>query len=228
MTSLLERLRPNPKSPKIRHALTIGFVTLSFGLLLSVTLRGADSDELFENSNESDLIVLLDSLQQRLSRLQAEQFELRSARSDILAGDSKEALAKAQEQLFAMNVLNGSVPVQGSGLEVRVQTEENFSYDLMLSLVQELRDAGAEAIEVNGLRINARSYFGQTLNGIVTLNGERIFPVYLLKVIGDAETIETALTIPGGVVDSIASEGGSVYISPIEIVQILSIAQVNN
>jgi uncharacterized protein YlxW (UPF0749 family) len=224
VTSILERLRPNPQSPKTRHALTIGFVTLSFGLLLSVTLRGADTDELFQNSNESDLIVLLDSLQQRLSRLQSEQFELKSARADILAGDAEEALAKAQEQLFAMNVLNGSVPVQGPGLEIRIQSDREFSYDLMLSLVQELRDAGAEAIEVNGIRINARSYFGQTLNGIVTINGERVFPVYLIKVIGDSETIETALTIPGGVVDAIASEDGSVYISPLENVEILSIA----
>lgn len=210
-------------SPKARHTLTIGFVTAMFGLLLVVTLRGPADDELFENTTESDLVVLLDSLQQRLERLQLEEFELRTARSEILEGDKEEALARTQEQLFAMNVLNGTVAVSGPGVELRVQSSGDIGYENLVAIVQELRDSGAEAIEINGVRLNGRSYFSSANGGAVRVNGIRIYPTFLIKVIGDPVTIETALTIPGGVADSIAELGGYLYIAKLDNLEILSL-----
>ncbi|MEY3407717.1 MAG: hypothetical protein RL038_778 [Actinomycetota bacterium] len=210
-------------SPRARHAITIGFVTALFGLLLVVTLRGPASDELFENTTESDLVLLLDSLQQRLERLQLEEYELRNARAEILAGNEEEALARAQEQLFAMNVLNGTVPVAGPGVEVRIQSDGEVGYDTLLAVVQELRDSGAEALEINGIRLNARSYFSEEGAEIVAVNGVRIYPTYLIRAIGDPSTIETALTIPGGVADNVAELGGYLYIAKLDNLEILSL-----
>ena len=210
-------------SPKARHTLTIGFVTAMFGLLLVVTLRGPADDELFENTTESDLVVLLDSLQQRLERLQLEEFELRTARSEILEGDKEEALARTQEQLFAMNVLNGTVAVSGPGVELRVQSSGDIGYENLVAIVQELRDSGAEAIEINGVRLNGRSYFSKANGGAVRVNGIRIYPTFLIKAIGAPVTIETALTIPGGVADSIAELGGYLYIAKLDNLEILSL-----
>lgn len=221
-TSLKTQIR-EALSSRARHTLTIGFVTAMFGLLLVVTLRGPADSELFENTSESDLVVLLDSLQQRLERLQLEEFELRTARSEILAGDREEALARTQEQLFAMNVLNGSVEVAGPGVELRVQSGGEVGYDTLLAIVQELRDSGAEAIEINGVRLNGRSYFSEANAGAVIVNGIRIYPTFLIRAIGDAETIETALTIPGGVADSVAELGGYLYISKLDNLEILSL-----
>lgn len=210
-------------SPRARHTLTIGFVTAMFGLLLVVTLRGPADSELFENTSEADLVVLLDSLQQRLERLQLEEYELRSARSEILAGDREEALARTQEQLFAMNVLNGTVEVVGPGVELRIQSSGDIGYDTLLAVVQELRDSGAEAIEINGVRLNGRSYFSEANAGAVIVDGIRIYPTFLIKAIGDSETIETALTIPGGVADLVAELGGYLYISKLDNLEILSL-----
>lgn len=219
---ITEKLRRNTKAPLSRHALTIGIVSTIFGLLLSVTLRGADEQDMFENTSEADLVVLLDSLQQRLSRLQAEEYELNTSRAEILTGDEEQALARTQEQLFVMNVLNGTVPVQGPGLEVRIHSKGEVGYELLLSTVQELRDSGAEAIEINGIRINSQSFFGESKSGAVTVNGTKIVPTFVIKVIGDGELMQTALSIPGGVIDMVAATGGYMFATPLENIQMLS------
>lgn len=219
---IVKKIRENTSGPRSRHSFTIALVTAIFGLLLSATLSGNDEAELFENTSEADLIVLLDSLQQRLSRLQAEEYELSTTRSEILAGDEDQALARTKEQLFVMNVLNGTVPVQGPGLEVRIHSDGEIGYELLLSVMQELRDSGAEAIELNGYRINGKSYLGQSKTGAITLNGKKIVPTFVFKVIGDSSLMQTALSIPGGVIDMVAAAGGYMFATPLDNLQILS------
>ena len=58
-------------------------------------------------------------------------------------------------------VLNGSVPATGPGLRVTVQDPEGgVTAGVLLDAIQELRGAGAEAIEVDGVRVVVSSYVG--------------------------------------------------------------------
>jgi len=75
---------------------------------------------------------------------------------------------------------------------------------LLVDSVQELRDAGAEAIAVNDVRLVASSSFTSG-NRRLVVDGKPLDAPYVLIAVGPAETIGKALAIPGGAVDSLES-----------------------
>jgi uncharacterized protein YlxW (UPF0749 family) len=206
---------------KLRHSFTIGLVALLLGFLTMTAIRGSSQDSVLQSARESDLIVLLDSLTQRLVRLQAEKSDLQTARQEILTGSEAQALARTREQLRAVQILNGTIAVRGPGIAVKIQDPSgSVTYDVILSLVQELRDAGAEAIDINGVRLNGRSWFGVTDSGSITVNGTAVTSPLTIKVIGSAQTLTVALQIPGGVADTVASLGARLVVIKLQDVVI--------
>ena len=206
---------------KLRHSFTIGLVALLLGFLTMSAIRGSSQDSVLQSARESDLIVLLDSLTQRLVRLQAEKSDLQTARQEILTGSEAQALARTREQLRAVQILNGTIAVRGPGIAVKIQDPSgSVTYDVILSLVQELRDAGAEAIDINGVRLNGRSWFGVTDSGSITVNGTAVTSPLTIKVIGSAQTLTVALQIPGGVADTVASLGARLVVIQLQDVVI--------
>ena len=70
----------------------------------------------------------------------------------------------------------------------------------LLSVINELRSAGAEAISLNGERLLATSEIRCT-GAVVTVNGRRYAAPYVIFAIGDPATLYNALTMRNGVVD---------------------------
>jgi uncharacterized protein YlxW (UPF0749 family) len=68
----------------------------------------------------------------------------------------------------------------------------------LLDVVNELRNAGAEALALNGHRLVADSVFAVEGRGTVVVDGHPVRRPYHLEAIGDPDTIETALLRPGG------------------------------
>ena len=59
-------------------------------------------------------------------------------------------------------MLAGTVPVTGPGLVVTVEDPNgSVTYDTLIDIVQELRDAGAEAVAVNDIRIGVATAFAE-------------------------------------------------------------------
>jgi uncharacterized protein YlxW (UPF0749 family) len=82
----------------------------------------------------------------------------------------------------------------------------------LLDAVQELRGAGAETMEIDNVRVGvSTAVTGQP--GALLLDGRPIASPYEFVVIGDAQNMETALNIPGGVVQRIANRGGQATIA---------------
>lgn len=82
-----------------------------------------------------------------------------------------------------------------------------FEYELLLDLVQELRDAGAEAIAVNGRRVGARTAFSSR-RGQVAVDDQVVSAPYEVVAIGDPATLEVGLRIPGGAADTLGALQG--------------------
>jgi uncharacterized protein YlxW (UPF0749 family) len=74
--------------------------------------------------------------------------------------------------------------------------------------VQELRDAGAEAIAVNGRRVGGTTAFSAR-GGAVTVDGQEVAQPYEVLAIGDPATLEVGLRIPGGAVDTLDALKGT-------------------
>ena len=84
----------------------------------------------------------------------------------------------------------------------------------VLEAIEELRNAGAEAMQIadltgSAVRIVASTYFVDVSNGI-SVDGHTLTGRYTITVIGPADTMHTALTIPGGVADAVERDGGNV------------------
>lgn len=197
--------------PRIESRAAIAVVALAVGFLVAVQAAGP-GDRLSRLSAErpEDLTRILADLNEEADELARELAELRvrlaryqgSARSDELAiRDARKALADLQ-------VLAGTVAVEGPGVVVRVEDQGGrVGWDALLDLVQELRDAGAEALAVNGRRVGASTWFGPADRGAV-IDGTRIEPPYELEAIGPPEVIAQALDIPGGPVSVLSALPG--------------------
>ncbi len=89
----------------------------------------------------------------------------------------------------------------------------------LLDVVEELRGAGAEAIQFGAVRVSSQTAFIDTSNGIEA-DGTRITAPYVVLAIGDPQTLDTAMQIPGGVRATARAAGGDAVVSEQQTVTI--------
>ncbi len=204
-----------------RRQWAVAIVCVQIGIGAVAVVRGQQPDEFLASAREPDLVRLLDDLQARQTRLDGEILRLQSAEQRLRTGTSAEALQETQKRADALRVLAGTTPVQGPGIKVRIDGQDAFFASDLLNTVQELRDAGAEALEVNGIRVVVDTWFADDADGI-SVSGTRVTTPFLITAIGDPATMATALRIPGGIADTVKSQDGSLVITEREQVEILS------
>lgn len=199
----------------------VAIVAVLIGIGAVTVVRGQNSDVFLASAREPDLVRLLDDLQGRQNRLDGEILRLQTAEQRLRSGTSAEALQETQQRADDLRVLAGTTPVRGPGLRLRVDGQDAFFASDLLNAVQELRDAGAEAIEVDGVRIVVNSWFTDAEQGISVSDTVVTAPFEVLA-IGGPSTMATAMRIPGGVVDTVESQDGSVVITELDTLDILS------
>ena len=202
-TAVLRQLTFRPGRPH----LVIGLLFLVLGLLVSVAIFRPGVDEPWRNARTEDLVQILDDLGARQQRLDAESSRLTALQSDLEQGSTVEALAESERQLDALRVLSGTTPVTGPGITITI-TDPDGAVDaaVLLDAVQELRDAGAEAIQVGDTRVVVDTWFGDSPDGLVASGTGVPEPIRILA-IGDPEVLAAAMRIPGGLADSVRTRG---------------------
>ena len=133
-----------------------------------------------------------------------------------LASNNDESSSKLQQQLKTLNALIGTTDVQGPGIVITIAdnssvTSENIGlldnisnylvHDKdLLRLVNELKNAGAEAISINDERIIHTTSI--TCDGnVILINDNKVSSPFVIKVIGSQETLLGAIERPGGLLD---------------------------
>ncbi len=200
-----------------------GILTLVLGILTTFTIKQNDSPVVLSSAREGDLVKILDDLNNQSDALESELVKQTRLLETIKNGSSAEVTAAAQVRLDQLLLLAGVTPVSGSGIKIVISgdTYAINAYTL-LNIVQELRDAGAVAIQMNKVRIINSTYFTDTENGI-KINNTTIRSPFNIFVLGDAATLETALKIPGGVGETIATSGGQITIDKLTTLNIESV-----
>ena len=84
---------------------------------------------------------------------------------------------------------------------------------ILLDAIQELRGAGAEAIQVDDVRIVVSSYVGGNPGDLV-IDGQPITAPYDIHVIGPSDDLNVALNVSGGVIADVARFGGATRVVP--------------
>ena len=105
---------------------------------------------------QDDLVRVLDDVSQRSSRLDQQVRELQSQRDALTTGanTSQAAIDQATKQLESLRVLAGTAPAQGPGIKVTISDPtQKVTAPMMLDLLQELRDAGAEVVQYGANRV---------------------------------------------------------------------------
>jgi uncharacterized protein YlxW (UPF0749 family) len=188
---------------------------LAFGAVLQV--RGDEEDALSQ-ARRNELFQILDD----------QVAELETNRQELLTGADTEqaAVDQAKERARQLSILTGSAPATGPGIAIDItDPQRKVTAVTFLSAVQELRDTGAEAIQIEGgprdtaVRIAADSYFLDSASG-VTVSGVPLEPPYKIVAIGDAGTLASAMGFPGGVTEKFEEAGGDVTVTEFDEVTV--------
>jgi uncharacterized protein YlxW (UPF0749 family) len=200
-------------------ALLLGLLGFSF----AVQVRSVADDPTAAALDEEDLVRILANLDAHEERLREEIRELEDTRTRLsTAGQSQqEALDEAARRADELGILAGTLPARGPGVVVQFSgTPGVISAATLLDAVQELRSAGAEAMQIEGagagaVRVVASTYFVDHDNGAeegIVVDGVLLTGSYRIVAIGDPQTLAPALHIPGGVVASVQGDGGTVTV----------------
>jgi uncharacterized protein YlxW (UPF0749 family) len=196
-------------------ALLITVLTLLLGFAFAVQVRNTGTDEDLAGAREEDLVRILDELNASEDRLRAQIADQRAALRELTNTDSRSeaALQEARDRTEALGILNGTVAAQGPGLVMTIRDPEGeVRVADLLDAVQELRGAGAETMQIDGVRVGvSTAVTGEP--GQLRIDGEEVSSPYEVLVIGSPQDLQTAMNIPGGVVDRVGRQGGTVEIT---------------
>ena len=179
---------------------------LGFGFVSRFAGR-EDLETRLRTASESDLTRILSGLTTEADSLRDEIATLRLQLQDLETSTERGESAEeaANSRLAALSVLAGTVPVEGPGILLTIDDPGGrLDYERFVDIVQELRDAGAEAIAVNSLRVGAGSAFAGE-DGRILLDGRPLLQPYKVEAIGAADTLQGGLEIPGGIMDTLSS-----------------------
>jgi uncharacterized protein YlxW (UPF0749 family) len=166
-----------------------------------VQMRTTAEDDTYSGYREQDLIDLLTGLAGTTQRAEAEIARLEDIRDDLRSTTTARsaAIEEARREARALEVLAGTVPVGGPGIRVTIEEADGtIRASAIVDMVQELRSAGAEAIEINDqVRLVAGSWAIQDGDGI-EVDGVPLSPPYVVEAIGTASTLDGAMSFPDG------------------------------
>jgi uncharacterized protein YlxW (UPF0749 family) len=202
-----ERLAAALWPPRLSRAqLVVALLLFALGLGLAIQVRSTNSESQLRGARQEDLVRILDEVDARQQRLETERQQLQQSLTTLQTSSqqAKEAQIQTRAKEQQLGVLAGTVAATGPGIVLTIKDPGGkVQADMLLNTLEELRAAGAEAVEINDVRVVADTWFSDLKPGSVSISGTRALQPYRFTVIGDAHDLDTALGIPGGVEQSV-------------------------
>ena len=206
-------------------AITIGIMCflLTTGICIQLnTIKEATKTVGVENTKNAlrdEVLKWKEKYDSTYASLTREEEELEKIRTEATKNDANSS--KLEEEIKTADKLLGLTDVTGQGIEITIADSETetpqtlggvldvkyllvHSTDL-IQIVNELKNAGAEAISINDERIVLTTSI--TCDGnVVLINGEKIGSPFVIKAIGQPESL-AGLTRPGGYLEIMERDG---------------------
>src|SRR2546429_8020306 len=148
----------------------------------------------------SSLTTLIANLSETNNELRNEIFDVRrdvaDAQDSVSSG--RGTLTEAERQIAQLRVFSAQSAVAGPGIAVRI--DGGFDERALSDLVNELRNAGAEAIAVNDMRVGPKSYFTGTADHGIPVDNRPLRGPWTVRAIGAADVVYVAMTRTGGII----------------------------
>jgi uncharacterized protein YlxW (UPF0749 family) len=176
---------------------SIALVTFFLGVLLMAqftTQQRMDVNRTLASS--ADGALLISNLVEGNARLRLEVGELEAQWAASRSATNQARLQTMTDELNRLRLFNGDVEVVGPGIQATLAGPASVLD--MQDLLNELRNAGAESLALNGRRIIVSSSIVPSADGSLAVDNVTIRRPYVFAAIGDPDTLETALLRPGG------------------------------
>lgn len=194
------RLRRAGAPAFTRSNLLVGLLAVMLGFAIIAQVRQTSVQGL-DTLREDELVRIFADVDQDGERLGNEVRDLQTSLQllESRTTGEEEAQRAAKQRLDALGILAGTAPAAGPGIVLTIDDPRGaFGPTDLLDAIQELRDAGAEAMQIGDVRIVANTWFADTPQG-VSVSGTEVRPPYVITAIGDSNTLAGAMQIPGGV-----------------------------
>jgi uncharacterized protein YlxW (UPF0749 family) len=178
-------------------------VCIALGLLLASQYRAQVQSRTptgIVAASSAEQVAVISDLVEGNASLRKEVEGLRQELASYQGVGEKSSLEAMVEELNRMRIVNGLLEVAGPGVEVQISGGMN-ALDLQ-DLINELRNAGAEAVALNNRRVVVRSVVGVSGKNLY-LDGTLLASPYLLQAIGNPKDLVTALERKGGLVSGL-------------------------
>ena len=194
-------------------------MALTAGICIQVrTVKSSNStvsNNYEENNLRAEVLRYKEKYDNKVKELEKAETELEQERESSTQNNSE--LQKKEEEITNGNKILGLAEVTGPGVIVTLTDSKKdinsaldpsslIVHDLdVLSVINELKNAGAEAISINDQRIVPTS--GIICGGnIIDINDEKVGAPFEIKAIGLPEQL-AALNRPGGYLERLKSDG---------------------
>jgi uncharacterized protein YlxW (UPF0749 family) len=197
-----------PAMRDLRSQLAIAAVAFLLGLLVLVQLRSQTAGSALQALSTQDLTTLVANLNSQNDRLRSEVGSLQDQLAELKANHAAGATSidQIQSDLARIRAWTGLDPVSGRGVTITISGQiEPTSVE---NLLNELRNAGAEAIAIEDIRVVARTTVSG-LPGSLDVDGFVLGDPFRIRAIGKPETLVGSLTRAGGIIAQLAATAPS-------------------
>ena len=195
---------------------TILCALLGFGYVIQIN----NTTSTYETMSEDELTKLISETNAQVQKLEQRKNELSSQLNALKdTADKNEKAAEIAKQNAQTNgILSGRLAATGEGVVIRISqgSKQKIDSAILFTLLEELRNSGAEVIEINNVRVVTSTY----------ISGTKLKSPFTIRAIGDSDNLQNAVNLAGGVGSRLKVKyGATVSVSPSDKVMIKSTRQ---
>ena len=211
---------------KPANQLSIAVVAMILGLLLVIQFRSQSAGTGLEAQSAQDLTVLVANLNTRNDQLRAEVATTEGELADLQSARSRGESSADQLRLDLSRVRAwaGLDAVTGSG--IRVTVTGSIAGSAVEDLLNELQNAGAEALAVSDVRVVPGTVVAGN-PGALSVENTALDDPFEVTALGNPETLTGSLTRAGGIVSQLAATfpDAQITVLPMDLVAIPATAR---
>jgi uncharacterized protein YlxW (UPF0749 family) len=217
VTTLNAEATPQPTVRRGGSRLTVGLVAAVLGLLIVGQLRGQAGVPGLSGLTATELTQLIANLTAGNDQFRKEVADLAQQEAHLTEARDRGAstVGELQNDLARIRAWAGLAPVTGQGIAITVQGP--IGGDGIEELLNELRNAGAEAIAVDGVRVVAGVVVAGAPGGL-SIENAPLGDLFEIRAIGSPQILTGTLTRTGGVIAQVGATypDARLVVAPVE------------
>jgi uncharacterized protein YlxW (UPF0749 family) len=204
-----------------RSQIALTAIALLLGFLVVIQLRAQQAGTGLETQSSQDLTLIIANLTTRNDQLRGEVADIQRQLDTLAAANARgeTSVGQLRSELERARIWSGQDPASGPG--IRVVLFGGVPAEAASDLVNELRNAGAEAISIAGVRVVGGTVVAGS-EGALSLESTALGPRIEVLAIGNPAVLTGGLTRAGGLVAQLQAryEEVLVEVTPLDVVTV--------